>query len=103
VPLPVELRTRAGATPDAYATNLSPGGLCLHLRSPLPVGEAVALAFELPDGGGRVEARGRVTWSEQPDPASAPRFYEVGVRLEVAADPDALRRFVETCTGVCPR
>lgn len=76
---------------------MSPGGICLHLRAPLPAGESVSLGFDLPDGSGRIEARGRVTWSEDVDPAWAPRFFEVGVRLEVVGDPESLRRFVDLC------
>jgi hypothetical protein len=95
----VRLRTRDGATGDAYATNLSSSGICLHLRAPLPVGEPVALHFELPGEAAAIQARGRVTWSEDVDPAERPRFFEAGVRLELVAEADAerLRRFVRLC------
>jgi uncharacterized protein (TIGR02266 family) len=100
----VALRVRDGSSLDAWATNVSPGGICLHLRAPLPVGESVSLRFELPDGSGRVEARGRVSWSEDVDPAWSPRFFEVGVRLEVVGEADAarLRSFVDLCAPAEP-
>jgi uncharacterized protein (TIGR02266 family) len=96
VPLAVEVSLREGAPADEYATNLSPGGICLHARTRLEVGEGVAVAFELPDGGRRVEARGRVTWHEDEDPAAAARFREAGVRFEVIDESDRERilRFV---------
>jgi uncharacterized protein (TIGR02266 family) len=99
VPIPVEVRRHGSAPRRDYATNVSPGGLCLHLREPLPAGEAVALAFELPGEPGRIEIRGRVTWSEQVDPAAAARFFEAGVRIEVASETERERiaRFVRLC------
>ena len=96
VPIAVEIRRRDAAAAHEYATNLSPGGICLHARTRLEVGEGVAVAFELPDGGGRVEARGRVTWREDEDPAAQARFREAGVRFEVIDESDRERilRFV---------
>jgi uncharacterized protein (TIGR02266 family) len=94
VPIAVELRRRGGTLGIEYAVNLSPGGLCLHLPSPLAVGEAVELAFELP-GGERIEARGRVIWSDASQPASGrERFSETGVRFEGLSDADR-RRIVQ--------
>ena len=69
VPIAVEIARRSGDAALEYATNLSPGGICLHARTRLEVGEGVAVAFALPDGGRRIEARGRVTWHEDEDPA----------------------------------
>jgi uncharacterized protein (TIGR02266 family) len=105
VPIAVEVR-RHGCPPRRdYATNVSPGGLCLHLREPLPAGEPVALAFELPGEPGRIEVRGRVTWSEQVDPAASPRFFEAGVRIEVVGEAERERivRFVRLCEPEEPR
>jgi hypothetical protein len=95
VPLPVDLRVRDGAPRRAYATNLSPGGVCLHLREILPAGEPVLLVFSLPGAPAPIQARGRVTWAERVDPAEEPRFFEAGVRLEVVgeADAQAIRSF----------
>lgn len=101
VPLPVDLERRAGGIERAWATNLSPGGLCLHLRAPLPVGEPVRVSLPLPDAGEPIEARGRVTWAESPAPEAAARFFEVGVRFEVVAEAD--RRRIQALTAPSPR
>ena len=52
VAIAVEVARRSGAPALEYATNLSPGGICLHARTRLEVGEGVSVAFELPDGDG---------------------------------------------------
>lgn len=91
VPLPVELERRGAEASRAWATNLSPGGICLHLLAPLPVGEPVQVRLALPDGGDPIEARGRVTWAESPPEEAAARFFEVGIRFEVVADADRRR------------
>jgi uncharacterized protein (TIGR02266 family) len=91
VPLPVEVERRSTGVERAWATNLSPGGICLHLRAPLPVGEPVRVCLSLPDGDAPIEARGRVTWSESPAPEAEARFFEVGVRFEVVAEADRRR------------
>ena len=106
MPLPVELERRATGPERAYATNLSPGGICLHLRAPLPVGEPVrvrlALRGVLPARGGEpIEARGRVTWSESPAPEAEARFFEVGVRFEVVAEAD--RQRIQALAAQAPR
>jgi uncharacterized protein (TIGR02266 family) len=96
VPLRVEVTRRDGARAVDYAVNLSPGGLGLHLPRPLPVGEVLALAFVLPDGGPRLEAWGRVAWCDEPSRGARVRFCESGVRFEVlrAADRERISRFV---------
>jgi uncharacterized protein (TIGR02266 family) len=101
VPLPVELERRATGPERAYATNLSPGGICLHLRAPLPVGEPVRVRLALPDGAEPIEARGRVTWSESPAPEAEARFFEVGVRFEVVAEAD--RQRIQALAAPAPR
>lgn len=91
MPLPVELERRSAGASRAWATNLSPGGICLHLQAPLPVGEPVRVRLTLPDGGEPIETRGRVTWAESPPPEAAARFFEVGIRFEVVAETDRQR------------
>lgn len=89
---------RRGAEPvHEYATNLSPGGICLHARQRLRVGEEVTVAFVLPGEERRIEARGRVSWCEDDDPSEAARFLETGVRFEVLeeADRERIARFVK--------
>lgn len=100
MPLRVELALRASGPASAWATNLSPGGICLHLRAPLPVGEPVHVRIAVPDAGEPIEARGRVTWAESPAPEAAARFFEVGIRFEVVADAD--RRRIQAWTGPAP-
>jgi hypothetical protein len=99
VPLPVLLERRAAPPSTVYATNLSASGICLHLRVPLAVGDAVLLRLALPGELVGVSVRGRVTWSERPDVAANSRFLEAGVRFEVLSEPDRERiaRFVRVC------
>jgi Tfp pilus assembly protein PilZ len=82
VPLRVEVLRRDAAPRTEYAVNLSPGGLGLHVPSPLPVGEVVEIRFELPDGGPAMAARGRVVWSDAPPRGGRVRFCEIGLRFE---------------------
>lgn len=98
------MAARAAPPRIEYATNLSIGGLCLHAREALPVGEGVAIAFALPGGGPRIEARGRVIWLERAQADAAPRFLETGIRFEVLADGDRerLARFVRDCDPDAP-
>jgi len=96
VPIPVEVAGRDGARRVEYALNVSASGIGLHLPQPLPAGEALALSFPLPDGGGRIEARGRVVWNEEVPRTARPRWREVGIHFEVLRDEDRRRlaRFV---------
>lgn len=87
---------RDGEAALEYATNLSPGGVCLQARLRLAVGEGVTVAFALPGEDGTIRARGRVTWREDDDPKAEARFLETGVRFEVVDETDRERitRFV---------
>jgi len=104
VPLPVVLERRAAAPATVYATNLSASGICLHLRVPLPVGDAVLLRLALPGEPVPVSVRGRITWCERPDVAASSRFLEAGVRFEVLSEPDRERiaRFARGCDPAAP-
>lgn len=83
VPVPVRVIRAAHEPRDEYAVNLSPGGMCLHVREPLGEGERVEVSFSLPPDGLVVEARGHVVWSSRhAASAEAPRFWEVGLRLD---------------------
>ena len=99
MPIAVEVRRRGRSPQRDYATNLSPSGLCLHSREPLPAGEPVLLVFDLPGEPGPIEIRGRVIWSERVDPAVGARFFEAGVRIEVLGESERERiaRFVRLC------
>ena len=104
MPLPVVLERRAAAPATVYATNLSASGICLHLRVPLPVGDAVLLRLALPGEPVPVSVRGRITWCERPDVAASSRFLEAGVRFEVLSEPDRERiaRFARGCDPAAP-
>ena len=96
VPIAVEVVRRGAEPTHEYATNLSPGGICLHARLRLRVGDDVTVAFVLPGEGCRIEARGRVSWREDDDPSAEARFLETGVRFEVLdeIDRERISRFV---------
>ena len=101
VPIPVEIRLDGGEPRAEYAVNLSPGGLCLHVREPITVGERIQLVFELPPEGLRVEASGKVVWTSHEGEAGVPsRFFEVGVHLEGLDDEvrERLRHFASQPT-----
>lgn len=96
MPLAVDVVGRDGVSRVEYALNVSASGIGLHLPRPLPAGESLALGFMLPDGGGRIEARGRVAWSEAIPRTARPRFREIGIHFEVLREEDRRRlaRFV---------
>jgi uncharacterized protein (TIGR02266 family) len=100
VPLRVEVLRRGSEPRTDYAVNLSPGGLGLHVPTPLPVGEALEIRFELPDGGPAVTARGRVVWSDAPPRGGRVRFCEIGLRFE--ALPPAERTRLARFAGAGP-
>ena len=83
IPVPVDLRRSDGSTTLEYAVNISPGGLCLHLKFPIPEGERIRVEFTLPPSGPTVRAEGRVVWTswEEGGGAEEAGFYETGVQL----------------------
>lgn len=96
VPLRVELQRPSGEWSVEYALNLSSGGLCLHLRDPLSVGEIVRVAFEIPSGGPKLEVRARVAWVANDGEQGSPRhFCEMGLAFKGLArvQYEQLRRF----------
>ncbi len=97
MPIAVEVARRGAEATREYATNLSPGGICLHARLRLRVGDDVTVAFVLPGEDRRIEARGRVSWCEDDEPIEAACFLETGVRFEVLEEGDRARiaRFVK--------
>ena len=102
VPIAVEVMRRGAAPAPEYATNLSPGGICLQARLRLHVGDDVTVAFVLPGDERPIEARGRVSWREDDDPSAAASFLETGVRFEVLdeADRERITRFVRDAESV---
>jgi hypothetical protein len=82
VPVRVDLRRSDGTGAVEYAVNVSPGGVCLHLKEPLFEGETVHLEFTLPPSGPTVSADGRVVWTQwEEGSAGEVGFYETGVQL----------------------
>jgi len=79
VPIPVEIRHPDGRTEVEYAVNLSPGGLCLHAKLPLAVGERIRVVFCVPPAGCRVESEAQVVWSM---PQGTGELFETGIHLE---------------------
>jgi uncharacterized protein (TIGR02266 family) len=102
VPIAVEVVRRGAEPAREYATNLSPGGICLHARLRLRVGDDVSVAFVLPGEDRRIEARGRVSWREDDDPGAAACFLETGVRFEVLdeVDRERITRFVRDAESI---
>jgi Tfp pilus assembly protein PilZ len=82
-------------------TDLSASGARVHLADALPVGTAVLLRIAIPGEVGSIEARGRVSWCEQPEPAEDARFREAGVRFEVVGEEArrVLHRFLRAHAG----
>lgn len=86
-PIEVELRREDGALERERAVNLSPRGLCVHLRRAIEIGERVEVAFTLPPNGPRIRANGKVVWTSNAGEVGAALF-ETGVHL-VNLDPAA--------------
>ncbi len=82
LPLRVDLRRPEGTTTVEYAVNISPGGLCLHLKDTLTEGDRVEVEFTLPPAGPTLRAEGRVVWTSwHGDEGEEGRFCETGVQL----------------------
>ena len=82
VPVRVDLRRSDGTTAVEYAVNVSPGGLCLHLKEPLAEGDRFHVEFTLPPSGPAVSAEARVVWTQwEEGSAEEGGFYETGVQL----------------------
>jgi len=79
VPIPVEILHADGHTEVEYAVNLSPGGLCLHAKVRLPVGERVRVSFSVPPEGCLVESEAQVVWSM---PQGTGELFETGIHME---------------------
>ncbi|MBM4382686.1 MAG: PilZ domain-containing protein [Deltaproteobacteria bacterium] len=76
----VELRREDGGLERARAVNLSPRGLCVHLRRAIEIGERVEVAFTLPPNGPEIRAHGKVVWTSNAGDLGAALF-ETGVHL----------------------
>jgi hypothetical protein len=97
VPLPVEVERGDGSVRHEYAVNVSASGLCLHMRSPVTVGEQLRVAFRVPTDEREIRAVCKVVWTSHGGKLHPiPRFFETGLfMLEIArGDAERLARFV---------
>lgn len=98
IPLPVIIRRADGSLHHEYAVNLSVSGLCVHMKSPVAIGEQVWVAFRLPNEIDEIHGNCKVVWtSHQGEVHPVPRFFETGLYLLQVADDDRERieAFVE--------
>ena len=95
VPLPVIVRHPDGTVRHEYLVNVSVSGVCLHMRSPVAIGEEIWVAFQLPAQAGEIQAIGKVVWtSHEGEIHPVPRFFETGVFLLDLGEVD--RKRIET-------
>lgn len=72
--------------------NVSVSGLCLHMRSPVSVGDELWVAFRLPSHADEIHASCKVVWtSHEGEVDPVPRFFETGLFLLDVAEPDRQR------------
>ena len=80
MPLPVAVRRSDGSCRSEHLVNVSESGLCLHMQTPVSVGEALALAFRLPPDDAPIEAACKVVWtSHAGETHPVPRLFETGL------------------------
>ncbi len=79
LPIALEVHYRtAGAFLVAYSVNLSKGGIFVEAETPMPLGTALTLKFNVP-GVGPLEVNGLVAWTR---PASEGKPAGMGVEFE---------------------
>jgi hypothetical protein len=81
LPVPVELIRADGTTQMEWAVNLSPHGVCLHVRKGLSVGEVIQVAFSVPPDGPEIRGKGRVVWAMAVKEEGTEHHIETGVHL----------------------
>jgi Tfp pilus assembly protein PilZ len=82
VPLPVGVKRRDGSMRHEYLVNVSMSGLCVHMQTPIPIGEEVRVSFRLPSDDVVIEAACKVVWtSHEGEPPPFVRFFETGLYL----------------------
>jgi len=78
--LPAVVRHPDGSLRNEYLVNVSVTGLCLHVRTPVAIGEVVRVAFRLPSQADEIHASCKVVWtSHEGEPHPVPRFFETGL------------------------
>ena len=63
VPLPVRVTRADGSFRHEYLVNVSETGFCLHMQSPVEIGEQLAIAFRLPSDEQPIEGLCKVVWT----------------------------------------
>jgi hypothetical protein len=99
--LPAVVRHADGSVRHEYVVNVSASGLCLHMKTPVSVGEELWIAFRLPSGCAEIEAGCKVVWtSHAGEVHPGPRFYETGVFLLDLSEADRLRVEAFVCAQI---
>ena len=92
VPLPAVIRHPDGSLRNEYLVNVSIGGLCLHMRAPVSIGEALSVAFRLPSQADEIHASCKVVWtSHEGELHPVPRFFETGLFVLELSEADRQR------------
>ena len=92
VPLPTVVRHPDGTLRHEYLVNVSVSGVCLHMRSPVAVGEPLWISFRLPSQCEEIEAVGKVVWTSRiGEVPPQPRFFETGLLLVDISEADRKR------------
>jgi len=101
VPLPAVVRHADGTLRHEYVVNVSGSGLCLHMKTPVSVGEELWIAFRLPSAADEIQANCKVVWtSHEGEAQPVPRFYETGIFLLDPSETDRLRIEAFVCAQV---
>ncbi len=101
VPLPALVRHADGTLRNEYVVNVSVSGLCLHMKTPVSVGEELWIAFRLPSGEDEIQASCKVVWtSHEGEAHPPPRFFETGIFLIDLPETDRLRVEAFVCAQV---
>jgi hypothetical protein len=77
--LPAVVRHPDGSLRNEYLVNVSVSGLCLHMRSPVAIGEVLSVAFRLPSQADEIHAGCKVVWTSHEGEHPVLRFFETGL------------------------
>ena len=92
VPLPAVVRHPDGSLRHEYLVNVSVSGLCLHMRSPVSIGEVVWVSFRLPSQADEIQVGCKVVWtSHEGELHPVPRCFETGLFVLELGEADRQR------------
>lgn len=97
----VELRGPFGRR-AAVATTLGAGGLFVATDAPLPVGETLEVAFQLPDDGVRRRIDARVAWTLPVERAGPDRGAGMGLAFTDPVEVASLAHALDAETTATP-